>query len=257
MEKRKFSIIHAGRNYNVSAMFRHRGGELLILLHGLGCSQASFRDIWLYDDLKDYSIISMDLLGFGESSKPDKFSYRIEDHALVCAEVVKGIPFKQIHIVAHSMGAAVGLLLPPELLNTALSFANLEGNLINDDCGIISRKAMSVPFKKFENQLLPDFSVQARSLGEGRFFIDSSLPLGLYKSAKSLVHWSDSGELFSRFKNLNCRKAYFYGQRNSTSAVLGRLHSIETIMIGRSGHFMMNDNPDEFYLHLRNFLGSV
>jgi len=56
---------------------------------------------------------------------------------------------------------------------------------------------------------------QSKSLGEGRFFLDSALPLGFYKSAESLVRWSDSG------------------------------------------HFMMNDNPDEFYSRLRTFLSST
>jgi len=152
------------------------------------------------------------------------------------------------------MGGAIGLLLPSALLNSALTFANLEGNLIGKDCGIVSRKTISVSFQKFENELLPDLRALSKSLGEGRFFLDSALPLGFYKSAESLVRWSDSGDLLSRFKNLRCKKSYFYGEKNSDLDVLHRLNTIEKIMIGRSGHFMMNDNPDEFYTCLRRFL---
>ena len=126
MEKLIFPIAHGGSHYEVSTAFRKRGGELLLLLHGLGCSKESFRDIWFRDELIDYSIMSLDFLGFGDSSKPDKFSYRMEDQASVCAEVMKEISSKKVHIVAHSMGGAIGLLLPSALLNSALTFANLE-----------------------------------------------------------------------------------------------------------------------------------
>jgi len=257
MEKRIFLIAHGGSHYEVSTAFRKRGGELLLLLHGLGCSKESFRDIWFRDEFSNYSIISLDFLGFGDSSKPDKFSYKMEDQASVCAEVLKEISSKQVHIVAHSMGGAIGLLLPSALLNSALTFANLEGNLISKDCGIVSRKTISVSFQKFENELLPDLRALSKSLGEGRFFLDSAFPLGFYKSAESLVRWSDSGDLLSRFKNLPCRKSYFYGERNADLDVLHRLNTIEKVMISRSGHFMINDNPEEFYSRLRIFLSTT
>ena len=257
MENRIFSIDHGGNKYEVATTFRRRCGEMLLLLHGLGCSKESFRDIWFRDEFSDYSIMSLDFLGFGDSSKSDKFSYKMEDQASVCAKVVNKISSKKIHIIAHSMGGAIGLLLPAPLLNSALTFANLEGNLISEDCGIVSRKTISVSFQKFKKEVLPDLKDLSKSFGEGRFFPDSALPLGFYKSAESLVRWSDSGELISRFKNLACRKSYFYGEKNSDMVVLHRLNSIEKVMIGSSGHFMMNDNPDEFYSCLRTFLSST
>jgi len=257
MENRIFSIDHGGNKYEVATAFRSRGREMLLLLHGLGCSKESFRDIWFHKEFNDYSIMSLDLLGFGDSSKSDKFSYKMEDHASVCAKVVNEISSKRVHIIAHSMGGAIGLLLPASLLNSALTFANLEGNLIPEQCGIVSRQTISVSFKKFEKEVLPKLKDLSKSLGEGRFFLDSALPLGFYKSAESLVRWSNSGELISHFRNLPCKKAYFYGDKSSDMVVLNRLNSIEKVKIGTSGHFIMNDNPDEFYSRLRTFLSST
>jgi hypothetical protein len=108
--------------------------------------------------------------------------------------------------------------------------------------------------EKFEKDVLPDFKNLSKNLGDGRFFLDSALPFGFYKSAESLVDWSDSGELLRRFIQLPCNKCYFYGQENAGMAVLGRLDGIEKVMIGNSGHFLMNDNPDAFYPRLREFL---
>ena len=255
MKNHIFTVDHDGNQYGVSATFRSQGSELLMLLHGLGCSKESFKDIWSRDEFSNYSIISMDLLGFGDSSKSDKFSYKLEDHAAVCAKVVNEVSSKRVHIVAHSMGAAIGLFLPDSLRNSILTFANLEGNLISEDCGLVSRKTSSVSFQKFLKEVLPDLKDLSKSLGEGRFFLDKSLPLGFYKSADSLVHWSCSGELILRFKKLSCRKSYFYGESNSDMVVLNQLNSIEKVLIANAGHFMMNDNPNEFYSRLRTFLG--
>ena len=181
----------------------------------------------------------------------------MEDHASVCAKILNKFSSKKIHIVAHSMGGAIGLLLPPALLDSALTFANLEGNLSSEDCSIVSRKTISVSFQKFQKEVLPEFKNLSKSLGKGRFFLDKALALGFYKSAESLVCWSDSGELILRFRNLPCRKAYFYGEKNAETVALHRLNSIKKIIIGSSGHFMMNDNPDGFYPCLARFLSST
>ena len=257
MESRFFSIEHDGHKYEIATTYRRRGDETVLLLHGLGCSKETFRGIWFRGELLDYSMISLDLIGFGDSSKSDKFSYKMEDHASVCAKILNKFSSKKFHIVAHSMGGAIGLLLPPALLDSVLTFANLEGNLCSDNCGIVSQKTISVTFQEFEKKLLPEFKELSKSLGKGRFFLDSALPLGFYKSAKSLVHWSDSGELILRFRNLPCRKAYFYGEKNADTVALLRLNSIEKIMIGSSGHFIMNDNSEEFYNQLGRFLSST
>ena len=98
MEEQIFSIEHNGSQYEVAATYRQRSAEMILLLHGLGCSKASFRDIWSRDEFTDYSILSLDLLGFGESSKPMNFSYKMEDHACVCAQVVKNVNSEKIHI---------------------------------------------------------------------------------------------------------------------------------------------------------------
>jgi hypothetical protein len=45
--------------------------------------------------------------------------------------------------------------------------------------------------------------------------------------------------LISRFKNLACRKSYFYGEKDVDMVALHRLNSIEKVMIGGSGHFML------------------
>ena len=254
MYEKTINIKVAGVSYNISIKHRSVSDDLIIFLHGLGCSKDSFEGAWNHKDLTGQSLLSFDLLGFGQSEKPDEFTYTLEDHAGVCDAIIRTFSEDRLHIVAHSMGGAVGLLISDEILNRVISFVNVEGNLISEDCGLISRKTTCVPYKIFKNELFPDFQSQFAGKEYRQFSIDTASPLAFYNSSKSLVSWSESGHLLKRFKGLKCKKIYFYGEQSSGMKVLTKLGNMEKRKISGSGHFLMNDNPDEFYSELRGFL---
>lgn len=255
MESRLVEVNYQGRKYDIALNLREAGEEWILFLHGLGCSKDSFRDVWQREDFRGYSILALDYIGFGDSCKPDYFSYKMEDQATVCAEVLKQFSPKKLHLVAHSMGGAIALLLPDGLMESAESFVNLEGNLSGIDGWVISKRTISLPFADFKRELLPEFMQMSREIGEGRFFLDQASPWAFYKCAESLVSWTESGELLKRFKALPTKKAYIYGQENLEKLALERLESLETLEISASGHFMMNDNPDQFYSELKRLIG--
>lgn len=258
MQKRYFVIHHNSLDLTVTASVRERGGPLLLLLHGLGCSRETFRDIWKHEAFRDYSFCAPDFPGFGKSDRPSHgFSYEMEDQALITAEIINQLAPPSFYIVAHSMGAAVGLLLPPKLLLATAAFINLEGNLISEDCSLISRKIAAVSLSEFESELLPQFKNILQPDDRKNFFLETASPLGFYKSSRSLIRWSDSGELLNRFNRLRCPRAYIYGDKNKDLPVLNRLKQVEKIKISNSGHFMMNDNPDECYHKLHGFLKTL
>jgi pimeloyl-ACP methyl ester carboxylesterase len=254
MNNETINISIDGCSYDISFRYRSLSQDLIVLLHGLGCSKVSFEDVWYHKDLTGLSILAFDLLGFGRSEKPTDFSYSLEDHARVCEAVIRKFPEHRLHLVAHSMGGAIGLLLSGDILDSAISFINVEGNLISEDCGFISRKTNSVSYDVFANKLFPDFRYRFQNEEHQNFSLEMATPLAIYKSSKALVAWSDSGHLLERFKDLKCNKAYFYGEQNSGMKVLNKLGHIEKRRITRSGHFLMNDNPEEFYSELFNFL---
>lgn len=240
--------------YHIAVKHRTASRDLVVFIHGLGCSQDSFEDVWSHEDFAGISILTFDLLGFGKSDQPPYFSYSMEDHARVCEAVIHEFSSSRIHLVAHSMGGAIGLMLSDQTLDSIVSFANLEGNLVSRDCNIISKKSIGVPYGDFCKGLFLQLKAHAAGKQTRGFTMETASPLAFYKSSESLVAWSDGGHLLQRFQSLNCRKAYFYGDRNSHMDVLTSLGEIEKIAISKSGHFLMNDNPAEFYTKLRNFL---
>jgi pimeloyl-ACP methyl ester carboxylesterase len=193
-------------------------------------------------------------VGFGGSDKPDSFSYSMEDQARVCEALLDQLPERPLHVIVHSMGGAVGLLLSEERLQRLASFVNIEGNLVSEDCGLVSRKTMTVPYAEFEAEYFPFFRNQFRIQAREKIFMDRTTPQAFYKSSESLVAWSDSGRLVERFEALTCKKLYVHGEKSLNIKVIQKLENTPIEAISRSSHFVMNDNPAEFYDKLFRFL---
>lgn len=227
---------------------------MVLFLHGLGCSSDSFRNLFDKSYFPGKSLLLIDFMGFGSSAKPEGFPYTMESQAKAVEEVLSLFPGMKIHIAAHSMGGAIALLLSEKSFEQVLSFTNIEGNLIAEDCGILSRGIADLPYEKYVAGLYKRQIKEFDSHPQLRF--DMTTPFVLHRSAVSLVEWSGSGKLLDKFLNLKCRKSYFYGEENSSMPVLDRMAGIEKVMISSAGHGMMTDNPDQFYTLLSQFINS-
>ena len=56
------------------------------------------------------------------------------------------------------------------------------------------------------------------------------------------------------FINLDIKKCYVFGEMNKNMPVIKILDNAPKMQISNSGHFMMIDNPQEFYQKLSNIL---
>jgi pimeloyl-ACP methyl ester carboxylesterase len=255
----KMMVHHLGKKLDVSTFYLDQGKDVVLFLHGLGCSKDSFIDIFKFGHLENYSILIPDLIGFGDSSKPTDFSYSMEAHAQICQEILKKIDAQKVHIVAHSMSGVIGLLLAEKMPHKISSFINIEGNLIKSDCGLLSRKTMKVSYQDFKDKVFDEIKEGVAKLKEPGselwlHWSAKSDSKAFYLSLKSLVDWSHKGILLDMFHQLPTNKKYFYGDKNSKRAVLNLLNGIEKVQISNSGHSSMIDNPQEFYAKLNKVI---
>ena len=147
MSSKTIKINCKQKDFELSLKLREYSREFIIFIHGLGCTKESFDDLWNFTALfKDLSLLTFDLVGFGNSSRPKDFSYTMEDQAEICKVLLDTFKPDKVHLVAHSMGGAIGLILAENIRDKAASFINIEGNLISEDCGPLSRKATSASF---------------------------------------------------------------------------------------------------------------
>jgi pimeloyl-ACP methyl ester carboxylesterase len=261
-----FKVTYKNVPYDISADYNEgRQSELVLFLHGLGCNKESFKDVLDDKRFDTFSLLIPDLIGFGASSKPDDFSYTMEDQAAILLLLLKQFKVKKIHLVIHSMGGAIGILLAEKLDERLGKIINVEGNLVAEDCGVASRKSAVVSFEEFKNSVFPqmiEYFASSKNPGEQYWpqQAEQASKIAFHKSAKSLVEWSDSGELLGKFLHLATEKYYLYGDKSDQWAASGgRLAKafkgkIYTISISNTTHFITNDHPKEFGTQLVNLL---
>lgn len=225
------------------------GQEALVFLPGIGCIKECFDEAFSADSLKDYSILTFDFLGFGESAKSHNFSYTLEDHAAITKLLIQELQLQNICIIGHSMGAGIGLLLAQELPIT--NFINLEGALVGED---ISAGARSVTTqseeafvdKGFDSFVQPLIASGRKDLTTWATWLETADRVAIYRSMRSMAAWPDDPKLLHYFNDLP-KKSYIYGAERSKDYLLSQLVNTSVYRMGNCGHFMMLDEPNAFY----------
>ena len=83
-------------------------GDILLLIHGFASSTYTWRYVEKHFIAK-YRIISIDLKGFGFSSKPSDEKYSIHDQSEIVIKFMEELELSGVTIMGHSYGGAVAL----------------------------------------------------------------------------------------------------------------------------------------------------
>lgn len=106
-------------NINIYCEYSISEKPPILLIHGFASSTYTFnRLIPLLET--SFSVIAIDLPGFGKSEKSASFQYSFENYANLIAECIDYFNLKQVYIVAHSMGGQIALYtakIIPEKIN--------------------------------------------------------------------------------------------------------------------------------------------
>jgi pimeloyl-ACP methyl ester carboxylesterase len=95
----------------VSIYYRTVGHEPLpvLFLHGFASSSTTWQDLAGLFPTDDFTLILLDLKGFGHSSKPKDGAYSIEDQAEIIRAFILERGFASLVLVGHSLGGAAAL----------------------------------------------------------------------------------------------------------------------------------------------------
>lgn len=85
-------------------------GPPLVLLHGMAENSAYFWRPLIEEFEAEYRIIAVDLLGYGESSKP-MWGYDPENHIRLYLELMNYLNIKPVTLVGHSLGGIISARL--------------------------------------------------------------------------------------------------------------------------------------------------
>lgn len=93
----------------------------ILLIHGLGTSWRTWKPLEPYLP-KDAQVIAIDMLGFGNSPKPDWKSYNVHDQAISIAATLRRESITHLDIIiGHSMGSLAAVELAKKYPNLSQS----------------------------------------------------------------------------------------------------------------------------------------
>jgi pimeloyl-ACP methyl ester carboxylesterase len=256
-ETRYISVRYNDKRIRIASSLRLMSDNLLLFMHGFGCTKESFAEAFSQESLKDFSICTFDFPGHGQSTVSDSSMYSMQSYADIANQLIDRLAPRRVFLACHSMGGAVGLIASQGRRDIGC-YVSVEGNMVAKDCGLVSRTTAAQSSTEYLDGGYREFLGQLRQssrrdyLAWARWCAQAD-PAALHQTARSLVEWSDSGKLLDWFRSLS-RKAYLYGEDEDKQYLLPRLAKEPVYSIANAGHFVMIDNPIRFYAVLADVL---
>ncbi len=253
----------------------------LVFLHGFAGNQSTWR-LWVDDLSRDYHLLTVDLKGFGNASKPRDRKYSPGDHAQLVWEFLDERDLRDVTLVGHSLGGGVALLVAlrqmdvgvsrvtrlaiisgpayPQALPPFVSLARLPllGSValrLVPPRRIIAAALRSIVFdpRSITDLQIDNYAAPISAKG-GRY--------GLLQAARQLVP-PDLDTLVARYPDIDLPVLLLWGRNDGVIPleVAHRLH--ETLpnarldVLERCGHLLPEEQPQAGISALRSFLEPV
>lgn len=239
-------------------------GEVLLLLHGLGSTKKDW-DAQVPFFSKTYRVITLDLRGHGNSTKP-KNDYGV---ALMTEDVKRFLDqlhIKKATIVGFSMGGAVAFQMAtsyPDYLDNLVivnsgpdfnAMGKIGEELLKNRTHFLETKGLEPLAKEIAFNMFPeDHQIDLRNEFETR--CKNNEYNAYYKSFVTLMDWG----LGDAIKNIKTRTLVVASDMDYTPVsfkedYVKKLPNATLVVIENSRHGVVIDQPEAFNLELKKFL---
>lgn len=236
-------------------------GEPMLLIHGIGQSLYTWRSV--FSELSEnYRVIAMDLPGHGYSSRPDVFSFSMDEMALAIKLFLDAKEIRSAHMIGFSTGSMY-------MLHLLSKYPNYVANCIAISPGDIA-KPMPKLICNLKNRAtavftrnLFSFNDVKKCLQEG-FYDQTSLdkrvvdqyydPISDGVSREILMYAIQNYDMeyvADGLKETDHEVLLLWGREdkwhrpNSSIFFQGILKNGRYFLIRNSGHFVQEDSPDK------------
>lgn len=222
------------------------------VLHGLGSSSREFTYLAELPDVARRRLILIDSPGFGDSDKPDDWTYTIEAQADLLAALLERVSGGSVALVGHSMGGSIGIALAlrhPQLVDRLIvAEPNLDpgtGSL----SGHIAGQSEAGFARRGYDRLLYQTQREANrgDLVASRFLVTlrQASPLAMHRAAASLR--ADRTPTFrEQFEALTVPRTLIWGENTPPLDPSLADPAIAMEVIPNAGHVMMTEEPAAF-----------
>ena len=255
--------------------FREQGeGSPVILIHGIPTNSLMWRTI-IPLLAKTHRVIAPDLLNYGQSSKPKSADVSINAQSRMIVKLMDALGVRRADIVAHDIGGGVAQLI-------AVNYPEKVQKLVLMDSVCFD----SWPIPEFEPLQQPGAD-SAMSLNDFVSMMRGFMPNGVYnKSVMTddvidlyLAPWSTEEGKQAFFRNLRrLNKEYtqsiagelkklphqtlvMWGDKDPfqkpeyAPKLADAIPNAELVWIKDTGHWLIDEKPDEIGNHINQFLG--
>jgi len=262
------------RGYKI-AYHRQGAGEVILLVHGI----TTYSFIWrnLINSLSEYyDVVTIDLIGCGDSDKPLDISYSLEQHAKILYEFITILDIKKFHFIGHDVGGGIGQIFAvnyPEKLQSLVMINSVAYDfwpvqpIITMRTPIIRQLAMAtldigafklivnrgVYHKKRVSQELMNFFWKPMKTKEGR---KAFLHFAKCLNNKDLMNIADDLKTLPMPVLIVRGDADIYLSSSICEKLHDEIQKSTLIRIPTGGHFMQEDEPELIVDHIKTFLES-
>jgi pimeloyl-ACP methyl ester carboxylesterase len=237
--------------------------ETILFIHGLGCSKKYLLPALDYPKLASYNVLIPDLVGHGDSSTPENFSFSMDDQAKILHRLLSKLEIRgKVILIPHSMGGPICVSLAEMQGDRIAGIVYAEGNIDMGDCffsnWVISNHTYEEWIKEGFNRLIKQMMEEPKRRLSADMF-QMAGPVTLYKESEDLVTVSKADTLKDRLVDLGVPVLVVFGEENRGKFTSeGKLGSVfPLVFISEAGHGMMKDNPDAFYGEVIKFIGNL
>ncbi len=237
----------------------YRGANWLVCLHGLQSNRQLFDKFFNDHRFSQFSLLTVDLIGFGQSSKPTNFSYEHAEQVKILEALLLFEKIKSGIVLGHSLGGMLAILLSQSKSFSMKALTSLEGNLLEQDCGksrdfaMFSEDQFNQEYPKFLEILSRGQSVSERQRTE---WLKSIPAYVIRKTSVATLELCRKRTLIEIFEKLQIPRLLIVGEKGSfKSRPTGKELTIETIT--DAGHFMLLEQEESTLQKIDSFLVKV
>jgi 2-succinyl-6-hydroxy-2,4-cyclohexadiene-1-carboxylate synthase len=252
-------------------------GEPLVFLHGFTGNSKSWSPHIPYFR-SDFSCISIDLLGHGNSDTPlDPARYRMEKTVSDLIALFDQLGLDKVHLVGYSMGGRVALSLaihhPKRVLSLTLESASpgiqspeeRRARIKSDEalCDLIENDGLDKFIEHWENQ--PLFATQGNLPEDMRSNLRQQRQKNTSRGLVNSLRGLGSGvmpSMWNKLDQVQCPTHLIVGELDEkfSSIALKMAASMKQVkisMVEDTGHTVHLEKPDEYNAIVMKFLKSV
>jgi pimeloyl-ACP methyl ester carboxylesterase len=258
----------------------HLDAPPLLMIHGW----LSHRGVWrrtIETFQNSHYCVAVDLLGFGDSSKPADADYRIEAQGQLILQLADALGLDKFTLLGHSMGGQIALcissMLAPERVTKLVSVSGVVAGRLTPDVErtVYPQIALGARFPQLYglSRWLAQYQWWARSACRAWFYdmntvsfdewaIDRRMAFqpGIHVPAYKAGQAIHALNLTAHLAKITAPTLAIHGQQDGTVPVsdarLVEQHVPESrlALIDRCGHFPMYEKTQEYLKALREFL---